>query len=121
MRRAAVPAMHPKMIAAIVPPEMDLVATFLEGPPLLPLIVSFGPIDGLVSEGVDWTGSALLVVVVVPDMVVGFSTEVEDVVLVVDETLGEDEVSEVVEEIDKEVKGDEVDVSEEGALEEDVV
>jgi hypothetical protein len=113
-RRAAVPAMPPKMIAAIVPPEIDLVATFPEGPESLPLTVWVGSVDGLVNEGVDSRGFAESVAVVIPVIVVGFWRESEDVVLVVDETLDEDEVTEVVDEKDEE---DGVDSLNSGVLE----
>jgi len=39
MRSAAVPAMHPKMMAAMVPPEIDLDAAFPGVLGVLPLIV----------------------------------------------------------------------------------
>jgi hypothetical protein len=117
MRSAAVPAMHPKMMAAIAPAEIDLDAAFPEVFGVLPLIVWVGFDNGLVSEGVDWRELASFVVVVDPIMVVGFWTESEDVVLVVEGTFDEDE-DDVAEVFGGEDEGDEPKESDGGMLDE---
>ena len=84
---------------------------------VLPLIVWVGFDNGLVSEGVDWREPASPVVAVDPVMVVGFWTESEDVVLVVEGMLDEDDVAEAFDEKDEGDEASELD----GGMLDDVV